>query len=95
MLKIAKYYVCVQEFRKDQIGTICYEYVGLKENFKQVGKGGFGKVYAYVQPDIQRKLAVKVEEKVCNCTVILIMGICIYVCGIFIAPIGWMQHRIV
>ena len=43
---------------------MCEEYVNLKERFKQLGKGGFGKVYKYVQPDTGRTFAIKIEEKV-------------------------------
>lgn len=45
---------------------MCNEYIGLQENFKQLGKGGFGNVYKYNQPNTKQQLAIKVEEKVCT-----------------------------
>ena len=54
----------LQKIRKDKIGTICKEYVNVKERFKVLGKGGFGKVYKYEQPDNKQRLAIKIEERV-------------------------------
>ena len=54
----------LQKIRKEKIGTMCEEYINLKERFKQLGKGGFGKVYKYIQPDTGETLAIKIEEKV-------------------------------
>ena len=56
-----------QKLREEKVGTICKDYVNLKEisRFTElVGKGGFGKVYQYEQPATGRQLAIKVEEKV-------------------------------
>ena len=55
----------LQKFRKEKIGTICKEYVDLKGGIIELGKGGFGKVYKYEEPDNGRLLAIKVEERVC------------------------------
>jgi len=54
----------LQKFREKEIGTICKDYVDLKEKFKELGKGGFGKVYKYKQSDTGKYFAVKVEQKV-------------------------------
>ena len=59
----------LQKLRGEKIGTICKEYVDLKERLieqSELGKGGFGKVYRYEQPDTGKQLAIKVEEKVCS-----------------------------
>ena len=54
--------------RKEEVGSICKDYSNLKEKYRELGKGGFGKVYEYEQPDSGQKLAIKVEEKVqVNC----------------------------
>ena len=55
----------LQKIRKEEIGSICKEYVNIKERFKVLGKGGFGKVYKYEQPDTEQQLAIKIEERVC------------------------------
>ena len=57
-------FYCLQNTRKEKIGTICEDYFNLKERFRQLGKGGFGKVYKYIQSDTGERLAVKIEEKV-------------------------------
>ena len=54
----------MQKLRKEEVGTICKDYVDLNEKFKQLGKGGFGKIYEYKQSNSGQQLAIKVEEKV-------------------------------
>ena len=59
------------------IGSICNDYADL-ENYKEIGKGGFGKVYLYASPsDLQ--LAIKKEKQVC-CTYYVITREYIYAC---------------
>ena len=55
----------LQKIRNEEIGNKCEEYVNLKERCKELGKGGFGKVYKYKQPDTEQRLAIKMEERVC------------------------------
>ena len=54
----------LQKIREEKIGTICKEYVNVKERFRVLGRGGFGKVYKYIQPNIEQQLAIKIEERV-------------------------------
>lgn len=64
MYTCVEYTYMLQKLREEKIGTICKDYVDLKEKFKELGKGGFGKVYEYKQPDSEKLFAIKVEEKV-------------------------------
>ena len=54
--------LCMQNTRKDKVGTLCSDYTDVMK-MTVIGKGGFGKVYLYTSPS-GLQLAIKRERKV-------------------------------